>query len=149
LLFKETNMEKTKVLFLCVHNSARSQIAEAFLKKYGSDRFFVESAGFEPGTLNPVVVEAMKEINIDISGNKTNSVFEFFKQGKRYDYVITTCDESSAEKCPLFPGLTQRLHWSLEDPSSFTGSHKEILKKTRKIRDNIENKIIAFLKEHP
>jgi arsenate reductase len=123
-------------------------MAEAFLKKYGGDRFFVESAGFEPGTLNPVVVEVMKETNIDISGNKTNSVFEFFKQGKLYDYVITVCDESSAEKCPLLPGLTQRLHWSFEDPSSFTGSHEEKLEKTRKIRDKIENKIIEFLK-HP
>jgi len=142
-------MEKIKVLFLCVHNSARSQMAEAFLKKYGGDRFSVESAGFEPGTLNPVVVEAMKEINIDISANKTNSVFEFFKQGKRYDYVITVCDESSAERCPVFPGLTQRLHWSLEDPSSFTCPHEEKLEKTRKIRDKIENKVIEFLKERP
>ena len=116
-------MEKTKVLFLCVHNSARSQMAEVFLKKYGGGRFFVESAGFEPGTLNPLVAEAMKETNIDISGNETNSVFDFFKQGKLYDYVITVCDESSAERCPLFPGLIHRLHWSLEDPSGFTGTH--------------------------
>ncbi len=124
-------------------------MGEAFLKKYGGNRFLVESAGFEPGTLNPVVVEAMKEINIDISGNQTNSVFDFFNQGKRYDYVITVCDESSAERCPVFPGLTQRLHWSLEDPSSFAGSHEEKLEKTRKIRDKIENKVIEFLKEHP
>jgi arsenate reductase len=116
-------MEKTKVLFLCVHDSARSQMASAFLKKYGGDRFFVQSAGFELGTLNPVVVEAMKEKDIDISKNKTNSVFEFFKQGKIYDYVITVCDESSAESCPVFPGLTKRLHWSLEDPASFIGTH--------------------------
>ncbi len=142
-------MEKTKVLFLCVHNSARSQMAEAFLKKYGGDCFFVESAGFEPGTLNPVVVEAMKEVDIDISGNKTNSIFELFKQGKLYDYVITVCDESSAERCPLFPGLSKRLHWNFEDPSGFMGTHEEKLEKTRKLRDKIENKIIEFLKEHP
>lgn len=90
----------------------------------------------------------MKEMNIDMSGNKTNSVFDFFKQGKLYDYVITVCDESSAERCPVFPGLTQRLHWSLEDPSGFTGSHEEKRGKTRKIRDKIENKVIEFLKEH-
>jgi len=139
--------EKIKVLFLCVHNSARSQMAEAFLKKYGDTRFLVESAGLEPGTLNPVVVEAMKEVNIDISKNKTNSVFDFFKQGKLYDYVVTVCDESNAERCPVFPGVTQRLHWGFEDPSSFTGSHQEKLEKTRVVRDKIENTIIRWLKD--
>lgn len=140
-------MTKIKVLFLCVHNSARSQMAGAFLEKYGGSRFFVESAGFEPGTLNPAAVAAMKEVNIDISGNETNSVFDFFKQGKLYDYVITVCDESNAERCPVFPGLTNRLHWSFADPSAFTGSYEEKLEKTRAVRDKIENKIIDFLKE--
>ena len=138
--------EKIKVLFLCVHNSARSQMAEAFLKKYGGSRFLAESAGLEPGRLNPVVVEAMKEVTIDISQNKTNSVFDFFKQGKRFDYVVTVCDESSAERCPVFPGVTKRLHWGFRDPSSFTGSHQEKLAKTRAVRDKIENTIIQWLK---
>ena len=97
-------MDKKKVLFVCVHNSARSQMAEAFLKKYGGDRFEVESAGLEPGTLNPVVVEAMKEVGIDISQNKAKSVFDFYRQGKQYDYVVTVCNESEAGKCPVFPG---------------------------------------------
>lgn len=140
-------MEKTKVLFLCIHNSARSQMAEAFLKKYGGTAFLVESAGFEPGVLNPLVVEAMKEAGIDISGKKTNSVFDFFTGGRLYDYVITVCDESSAERCPIFPGVTRRLHWSFADPGAFTGSREEKLADTRIVRDKIESRIIAFLKE--
>jgi arsenate reductase len=139
--------KKKKVLVICVHNSARSQMAEAFLKKYGGSRFEVESAGLEPGTLNPLVVEVMKEINIDISGNRTDSVFDFYKQGKLYDYVITVCDESNAEQCPVFPGITQRLHWGFEDPSSFTGTHEEKLHETRVVRDQIENKVLRWLKE--
>ncbi|MCP5105550.1 MAG: arsenate reductase ArsC [bacterium] len=139
-------MEEKKVLFLCVHNSARSQMAEAFLKKYGAARFHVESAGLEPGTLNPVVVEVMKEINIDISGNRTNSVFEFFKEGRLYDYVITVCDESNAERCPVFPGVTKRLHWGFADPSGFTGTHEEKLRKTRIVRDTIEKTVMDWLK---
>jgi arsenate reductase len=140
------NMAKIKVLFLCVHNSARSQMAEAFLKKYGEDRFAVESAGFEPGILNPVVVEVMKEIDIDISGNKTQGVFDLVKQGKLFDYVVTVCDESNAERCPIFPGITRRLHWSFDDPSAFTGTLEEKMQKTRVVRDKIENKIMQWLK---
>ena len=139
-------MEKIRVLFLCVHNSARSQMAEAFLKKYGDSRFEVESAGLEPGSLNPVVVEAMKEVDIDISGNKTESVFDFFKQSRLYDYVITVCDETNAERCPVFPGIVRRLQWSFEDPSAFTGTDEEKLEQTRKVRNKIENQIIRWLK---
>ena len=86
--------KKINVLFVCVHNSARSQMAEAFLKKYGGDRFEAESAGIEPGALNPAAVEAMKEVGIDISQNKTKSVFDLYKQYWLYGYVITVCDES-------------------------------------------------------
>ena len=106
-------MKKKKVLFICVHNSARSQMAEAFLKKMAGDRFEVESAGLEPCKLNPLAVEAMKEAGIDISGNKTKSVFDFYKQGKQYDCVITVCDESQSGMCPVFPGAGKRLHWGL------------------------------------
>ncbi|MDD5195263.1 MAG: arsenate reductase ArsC [Candidatus Omnitrophica bacterium] len=142
-------MDKEKVLFVCVHNSARSQMAEAFLKKYGGDRFEVESAGLEPGKLNPIVVDVMKEIDIDISKNKTKSVFDFYKQGKRYDYVITVCDESQAGRCPVFPGTAtmKRMHWSFEDPSSFQGTLGEKLKKNRKIRDQIKSKIKKWVNE--
>ena len=140
-------MDKKKFLFVCVHNSARSQMAEAFLNKYGSDRFEAESAGLEPGKLNPVVIEAMKEVGIDISQNKTKSVFDFYKQGKQYDYVVTVCDESQAEKCPVFPGTaaTKRMHWGFDDPSSFQGTWEEKLAKTRLVRDQIKQKIEQLL----
>ena len=139
-------MAKQKVLFVCVHNSARSQMAEAFLQKLGGDRFEVESAGLEPGKLNPIVIEAMKEVGINISQNKTKSVFDFFKQGKQYDYVITVCDESQSGSCPMFPGKGKRLHWGFADPSSFSGSYEEKLNKTIEVRNQIETKIKDWLK---
>jgi arsenate reductase len=139
-------MSKEKVLFVCVHNSARSQMAEAMLKKMAGDRFEVESAGLEPGQLNPLAVEAMKEISIDISGNQTKSAFDFFREGKLYTHVITVCDETSAEQCPFFPGITTRLHWSFADPSTFTGTWEERLEKTRKVREAIREKIVSWLK---
>jgi arsenate reductase len=139
-------MDKKKVLFICVHNSARSQMAEALLKQMAGDRFEVESAGLEPGKLNPLAVEVMKEEGIDISQNKTKSVFDFYKQGKQYDYVITVCDESQAKGCPVFPGKGQRLHWGFYDPSGFTGTQEERFKKTREVRDQIEAKIKEWLK---
>ena len=133
-------MNKIKVLFVCIHNSARSQMAEAFLKKIGGEKFEVESAGLEPGKLNPIVVEAMKEVGIDISNNKTKSVFDLYKQGKLYNYVITVCDESKAEKCPVFPGITKNIHWGFADPSAFTGTNEEKLAGTRKVREEINKK---------
>ncbi|HTY44455.1 MAG TPA: arsenate reductase ArsC [Patescibacteria group bacterium] len=142
-------MNKQRVLFVCTHNSARSQMAEAFLKHLAGDRFEVESAGLEPGKLNPMVVEAMKETGIDISQNKTKSVFDFYKQGRRYDYVITVCDESQAGKCPVFPGtlITTRIHWGFDDPASFQGNHDEKLAKTRIVRDQIKQKIVDWLEQ--
>lgn len=136
----------TRVLFICVHNSARSQMAEAFLNKYGGDKFIAESAGLEPGKLNPIVVEAMKEVGIDISTSKTKSVFDFFKQGRMYQYVVTVCDESNAERCPIFPGVKETLHWSFRDPSSLTGSHEEKLAGARIIRDEIKARVQGWLK---
>lgn len=140
-------MDKIKVLFVCVHNSARSQMAEAFLKKIGKDKFQVESAGLEPGTLNPVVVESMKEAGIDISGNKTQGVFDIFKASKNFHYVITVCDETSAERCPIFPGIAQRIHWSFPDPSALNGSPEDKLTGTGKIRDSILKKIESWVSE--
>jgi len=122
-------------------------MAEAFLKQIGGDKFQVESAGLEPGKLNPLVVEVLKEINIDISGNTTKSVFDFFKQGKIFNYVITVCDETSGEKCPLFPGNVTRLHWGFDDPSSFQGTNDEKLEKTRIVRDKIKTRIEQFIQE--
>jgi arsenate reductase len=139
-------MNKIKVLFLCIHNSARSQMAEAYLKEYGGDRFQVESAGFEAGKLNPVVVEVMKEEGIDISGNRSKSVKEFLDSNATFDYVVTVCDAGNAQRCPIFPGDVKRLHWGFEDPSGLGGSHEEKLAQTRVIRDQIEKKIIEWLK---
>jgi arsenate reductase len=138
---------KHKVLFVCIHNSARSQMAEAFLKKYGSEHFEAESAGLEPGKLNPNVVEVMKEAGIDISNNGTQSVFDLFSKGRLFNAVITVCDEASAESCPIFPGHAKRIAWSFTDPSSFTGSKEEIVEKTAQVRDEIEQKVIGFVKE--
>ena len=141
-------MEKTRVLFVCVHNSARSQIAEAFLNTLAGDRFQAESAGMERGVLNPLAVEVMKEVGIDISQNKTKSVFEKYKKGELFSYVVTVCDEASAEMCPLFPGLrTHTLHWSFEDPSAFAGSPQEKLEKGRRLRDAIKEKVLEFIAE--
>ena len=135
------------VLFVCIHNSARSQMAEAFLKKYGGDHFLVESAGLEPGRINPNVVRVMQEAGIDLSQKGTQAVFDLFRKGRRYNAVITVCDEASAEQCPIFPGRVKRLGWSFKDPSSFTGSPEEILQQTREVRDDIERKIKEFAQE--
>jgi len=135
------------VLFVCIHNSARSQMAEAFLKQTCFDEFVAHSAGLEPGKLNPLVVQAMREVGIDISGNKTKAVFDLFKSGKPFAYVITVCDEASAERCPIFPGISQRLHWGFADPSSFQGTHEERLAKTREVRDAIKARVEQWCEE--
>ena len=137
-----------KVLFLCVHNSARSQIAEAFLKKYGAGRFEVESAGLEAGKLNPYVILAMKEVGIDISMNTTKNVFNMHKAGKSFDIVVTVCSKEAAEQCPIFPGQSERLHWPFPDPSRFTGTEEEILAQVREVRDTIENAVKDFVTDH-
>lgn len=138
---------KKRVLFVCIHNSARSQMAEAFLNQICGEEFEALSAGLEPGKLNPIVVEAMQEIGMDISGNPTKAVFDMFKSGKIFAYVITVCDEASAERCPIFPGVTKRLHWSFPDPSSMQGTREEKLAKTREVRDTIKAKIEAWCAE--
>ena len=138
---------KQKVLFICVHNSARSQMAEAFLNRACADYFEAHSAGLEPGTINPIAVEAMKEIGIDISGKTTQSVFDVFKSGQFFPYVITVCDETSADRCPIFPGVAKRLHWSFADPAGLTGSKEQRLEGTRKIRDQIRTRIEMWCDE--
>lgn len=140
-------MQETKVLFVCIHNSARSQMAEAFLKQLGGETVQVESAGFEPGAINPLAIDVMKEAGIDISNNQTSSVFQFFKEGRLYDYVITVCDEGAAQRCPLFPGISRRLQWSFPDPSTFTGTPEENLAAARGVRDQIQDKVRRFLQE--
>ncbi len=140
-------MLKQRVLFVCIHNSARSQMAEELLRKIAGDRFDVESAGIEPGKLNSIVVEVLKETGIDISGKKTRAVFDCVRSGTLYNYVITVCDETSAERCPIFPGVAKRVHWSFTDPSKFEGSWEEKLAKTRAVREEIRHKIEAWLSQ--
>jgi len=132
---------KPRVLFICVHNSARSQMAEAWLNHNCSECFVGQSAGLEPGTLNPLVVKVMAEVGIDISAKKTQAVFDVFQSGQLFAYVITVCDETSAERCPIFPGPAKRLHWSFPDPSQVAGAESEKLARVREIRDAIRAKI--------
>ena len=141
-------MEKIKVLFVCVHNSARSQMAEAFLNHLAGDRFEATSAGLEKGKLNPLAVKVMSEAGIDISGNQTKDVFDFYKNGRLFNYVVTVCDAANSERCPIFPGVSKTLHWSFEDPSSLTGTEDEKLEKTRMIRDEIKDEIRKFIGAH-
>lgn len=142
---------KTRVLFICIHNSGRSQMAEAFLKETAGDRFEVESAGLDPKPVIPPVVEAMREVGVDVGNNESNSVFTYFKEGRLYDYVITVCDETGDEECPVFPGITKRLTWPLPDPGKVRGSEKERVEAVRTIRDDIkemvENWVRSFDKQ--
>ncbi len=140
-------MGKIRVLFVCVHNSGRSQIAETFLKSLAGDRFEVESAGLEPTALNPLVIEVMKEAGYDLSKNRADSVFAFFKEGRLYDYVITVCDKETEERCPLFPGLRKRLHWPFRDPENVKGTQEEKLQQIREIRDEIKTRLQEWIKE--
>jgi arsenate reductase len=135
-----------KVLFVCIHNSARSQMAEAFLKKFGGEEFEAYSAGIEPGTLNPYVVKVLKEDEgIDISQNKTKSVMDFVKQGKLFHHVVTVCDESTAQLCPIFPGVRERIMMSFDDPSRFNGSEDEIMDRVRVVKEKIKAEILHFI----
>jgi arsenate reductase len=138
---------KRKVLFICVHNSARSQIAAALMNKICGEFFEAESAGLEPGTLNPLVVQVLSEIGIDISGNKTQRVFDVWKSGKMFQFVITVCSEVEAQGCPIFPGVTTRLHWPFPDPSKFTGTEAERLDQTRGVMSKIHAKIDSFCED--
>ncbi|HTL82828.1 MAG TPA: arsenate reductase ArsC [Bacteroidia bacterium] len=134
-----------KVLFVCIHNSARSQMAEAYLNHLGKNKFIAESAGIEGGHLNPLVVEAMRLDGIDISGNKTKTVDEILKARKQFDLVVTVCDEASAERCPVFPGKGKKLHWGFPDPSTFSGTKEEKLEKVIAVRNEIRTKIEWFV----
>ncbi|MBW1783146.1 MAG: arsenate reductase ArsC [Deltaproteobacteria bacterium] len=129
---------KPSVLFICQHNSGRSQMAEAYLKRMARDLLHVESAGLEPAErVNPLVVEVMKEEGFDLSSKKPRSVFELFKAGRLFSHVITVCYDSES-KCPVFPGITKRWHWPFPDPAKVTGSEAEKLEKVREIRDQIK-----------
>jgi arsenate reductase len=129
---------KIRVLFICQHNSGRSQMAEAYLREIHGDHFEVESAGLEPAeAINPLVVSVMQEVGIDLSKKKPQSVFERFKQGKVYGHVVTVCHDSES-KCPIFPGITTRWHWPFPDPAAVQGTQTEKLAAVRQIRDAIK-----------
>ena len=138
---------KENVLFICIHNSARSQMAEAWLNQICGGHFAAQSAGLEPGTLNPLVVAAMAEVGLDISQKGTQAVSDVLESGQTFAYVITVCDETSAEKCPIFPGPTTRLHWGFPDPSALAGTHAQKLAAVRKIRDEIRARIKQWCDE--
>jgi arsenate reductase (thioredoxin) len=134
-----------KVLFICGHNSGRSQMAEALLAKMGGSDFTVQSAGLHPAeAVNPLVVEVMQELGIDMSGRIPKSAFDLFKSGELFTHVITVCDKETDENCPVYPGIQKRENWPFPDPEKLTGSHDEKLAQLRKIRDAIKKRIAEY-----
>ncbi len=141
-------MEKQlKVLFLCTANSARSQMAEAFLRKLGGGRFAAHSAGVAPGIVNPLTLRAMAEKGYGMEGHFSKHL-DRFSGRETFDYVITVCD-SAARECPVFPGGGARLHWPFDDPAAATGSDEERMEKFRRVRDAIEAKIAEWVNAPP
>lgn len=137
-----------KVLFVCVHNSARSLMAEAFLNRLGGEYFEAESAGLEEGVLNPMVVRVMDEIGIDISNNMTDSVFDFYRKGKAFTIVVKVCDEMNGQRCPIFPSALHTLNWNIEDPADFKGTEEEKLQETRRVRDEIKGRVEQLIRDY-
>jgi arsenate reductase len=123
-------------------------MAAALLNRMCCEFFEAQSAGLEPGIINPLVTEALQELGMDISKNKTQRVFDVWKSGQMFQFVITVCSEAEAKGCPIFPGVTTRLHWPVDDPSKFTGTREERLEQTRRVRDQIHAKIDSFCQEH-
>ena len=119
------------------------------MNSMAGDRFEAFSAGIEPGSLNALAVEVMREIGIDISQNRTKDMFEFIKQWTLFHYVVTVCDESDVGRCPVFPGYAKRVHWSFPDPAGLEGTYEEKLAKTREIRDAIKGRVEQWIDEIP
>ena len=135
-------MGKPKVLFICVHNSARSRMAEGLLNARCGEHFEAQSAGLEVGKgVNPLAAAVMQEISLDITAHPSQVVFDVWKSGGVFAYVITVCSESEAAGCPIFPGPAKRLHWPFADPSKFSGTQEEQLQQARAVRDQIAAKI--------
>ena len=136
---------KTKVLFICSHNTTRSQMAQALLAKYGGEDFEVLSAGINAGTLNPMAVEVIKEDeDMDISSYTTNSILDYFKQGLHFHYVITVCDEAKKETCPIFPSLDGVLHWNISSPAC-DGSYEEKKEKVIASKNELKINVLEFI----
>jgi arsenate reductase len=136
------DVTRRRVLFLCTHNSARSQMAEGLLRALGGDRFEAASAGTQQTRVNPLAVRAMAELGIDIAGHESKTLDRFLDE--RWDYVVTVCD-SANEACPVFPGATQRVHWSFDDPSRATGTEAQRLVTFRRVRDEIATRLREWL----
>jgi arsenate reductase len=136
---------KKKVLFLCTHNSCRSQMAEGIVNHDLGDRFQAFSAGTEATSVNPRAIEVMREIGIDLSSHHSKTMDEF--AGDKLDYVITLCGDAN-EKCPLFFGDVQRMHMGFNDPSRMAGSDEDVMKEFRKVRDELRQKLVEFLTSH-
>jgi arsenate reductase len=134
--------EKPRALFLCTHNSARSQMAEGFLRAQAGERFEVASAGTEATRVHPLAIQVMDEVGIDLRGHTSKTVDTFVRE--RWDYVITVCDAAS-ERCPVFPARTTRLHWSFDDPSAASGAEGERLQVFRRVRDQISARIRSWI----
>jgi arsenate reductase len=130
---------------MCSGNDARSPMAEAWLIHLYGDQFEAQSAGLEPKAVNPMAVQAMQEVSIDISCKLPRKVFDLVKDGELFSYVITIFDQAGNERLPFFPGLTRRLQWNFQDPASITGDEEEKLEKFRKLRDNLKTKIEAWV----
>lgn len=139
------HITKKDVLFICVSNGSRSQMAEEFVRLLSGGEMSVESAGFEAGDISPETVEVMREVGVDLSAKKTQNVFELFKKGHMYHYVISVCHESEDLECPVFPGMTHRLHLPFPDPGKLSGTQEEKLAKVREIRDEIRKIIQDFI----
>ncbi len=136
-------VSKTRVLFLCTGNSCRSQMAEAFLRKYAGDRYDVYSAGLEPKPIHPLAIRVMDEAGVDIRGQRSKMLSEY--AGKvQFGYLVTVCSNAE-EKCPIFPGMGMRLHWPFDDPAAFQGTVEEKLQKFRSVRDQIEGKVREWI----
>jgi arsenate reductase len=137
---------KTKVLFLCTHNSARSQMAEAFLRRLAGDSFEPFSAGLEPGHLHPLTVQVMQEVGIDLDGQRSKSVSEYLGKA-HFGYLITVCDQADSNCPTTFPSVRHRLHWSFEDPAAFQGTEAARLDKFRQVRDQIERQVRTWVQQ--
>jgi len=134
-----------RILFVCIHNSGRSQMAEAFLNELGGPEFVAESAGVEPRPINPDVVRVMREVGHDLSGAQSDNIVDFFREGRLYEQVIYVCERGTEKDCPVFPGVRQTLHWPFPDPAALTGDEAERLESLREIRDRIRERVGEWL----
>ncbi len=141
-------MGEIRVLFVCVHNSGRSKMAEAFLDRLGGGRFTAESAGTEPREINPYVLEVMKEEGYDLSQSTPNNILDYFREGRLYKHVIYVCGSEAETACPIFPGIRESYHWPFPDPAGFTGTRDEILEQTRTLRDEIKARVQRYIDEN-